>query len=269
MSSRPLGHRRRPEPTRPTSTPRPPPPPRRSPPTAPPRPAARRLPRRRSPTRSRPTDAIIERAVAESGLPEGRITGELGRTTGQLRMFAAVVGAATTSASGSTRRSPTASRCRAPDLRQRMIPLGPVAVFGASNFPLAFSTAGGDTASALAAGCPVVVKGHPAHPGTGELVARAITRPSRRAACRTACSPSLLGDGSELGQALVADPRIKAVGFTGSRARRARARRGRRGAPGADPGLRGDVLGQPGRRAARRARRRRRRTRSPRRSSAR
>lgn len=105
-----------------------------------------------------------------------------------------------------------------PDLRMRMVPLGPVAVFGASNFPLAFSVAGGDTASALAAGCPVVVKGHPAHPGTSELVAAAVADAVRAAGFPAGTFSLLSGPGNELGSALVADPRIKAVGFTGSRA---------------------------------------------------
>jgi NADP-dependent aldehyde dehydrogenase len=109
-----------------------------------------------------------------------------------------------------------------PDIRQRRIALGPVAVFGASNFPLAFSTAGGDTASALAAGCPVVVKGHPAHPRTGYLVARALTRAVEKAELHPGTFSFLLAgagqDGIQLGQDLVTDPRIKAVGFTGSRA---------------------------------------------------
>jgi NADP-dependent aldehyde dehydrogenase len=99
----------------------------------------------------------------------------------------------------------------------RMVPLGPVAVFGASNFPLAFSTAGGDTASALAAGCPVVVKGHPAHPRTGYLVARAVVRAVAAQNLHPGTFAFLLGEGIELGQDLVKDPRIQAVGFTGSR----------------------------------------------------
>lgn len=163
-------------------------------------------------------DAIIEAAVAESNLPAGRITGEVGRTTGQLRMFAEVVRRGDHLGVRIDPAMPDRAPLPRADIRQRMIPLGPVAVFGASNFPLAFSTAGGDTASALAAGCPVVVKGHPAHPRTGTLVAAAISR-----AVESACLPAgsfqfLLGDGIELGQALVRDPRIKAVGFTGSRA---------------------------------------------------
>ena len=103
------------------------------------------------------------------------------------------------------------------DLRLRNIPVGPVAVFGASNFPLAFSVAGGDTASALAAGCPVVVKAHPAHPGTSELVGRAIQGAVADCGLPEGVFSLLYGAGNWLGGALVADPRIKAVGFTGSR----------------------------------------------------
>ncbi|HEX2284170.1 MAG TPA: aldehyde dehydrogenase (NADP(+)), partial [Mycobacterium sp.] len=104
-----------------------------------------------------------------------------------------------------------------PDIRQRSIALGPVAVFGASNFPLAFSVAGGDTASALAAGCPVVVKAHDAHPGTSELVGRAVTEAVQACGLPAGTFSLLYGYGPELGTALVIDPRIKAVGFTGSR----------------------------------------------------
>src|SRR5688500_2967818 len=121
-------------------------------------------------------NAIVAAAVSESGLPEARIAGEVGRTTGQLRLFADVVRRGDHLGVRIDPAQPSREPLPRPDLRQRMVPLGPVAVFGASNFPLAFSTAGGDTASALAAGCPVVVKGHPAHPLTGELVARAVTR---------------------------------------------------------------------------------------------
>jgi NADP-dependent aldehyde dehydrogenase len=166
-------------------------------------------------------DAIVEAAVAESHLPEGRIAGEVGRTTGQLRMFA---GVARRGDHLGVRIDP-ALPDRAPlpraDLRQRQVPLGPVAVFGASNFPLAFSTAGGDTASALAAGCPVVVKGHPAHPRTGHLVARAVARAVEKHELPAGTFSFLLAadgqDGIALGQELVTDPRVKAVGFTGSR----------------------------------------------------
>jgi NADP-dependent aldehyde dehydrogenase len=161
-------------------------------------------------------DAIIVEAVRESGLPEGRITGEVGRTTGQLRMFAAVVRQGDHLGVRIDPALPDRAPLPRADIRQRMVPLGPVAVFGASNFPLAFSTAGGDTASALAAGCPVVVKGHPAHPVTGTLVARAVTRAVEKAGLPAGTFSFVLG-GIETGQELVADPRITAVGFTGSR----------------------------------------------------
>lgn len=173
---------------------------------------------------------LVERAVAESGLPTARLTGELGRTTGQLRMFATV---AEQGAHRGVRVDPALPERQPlprPDLRVTRVPLGPVAVFGASNFPLAFSAAGGDTASALAAGCPVVVKGHPAHPVTSVLVAEAMAR----AAAATGMPPGVfslvLAAGTAPGEQLVDDPRIKAVGFTGSRAgglallRRAQAR---------------------------------------------
>ena len=167
-------------------------------------------------------DAIIEAAVAESNLPEGRITGEVGRTTGQLRMFAGVVRQGDHLGVRIDPAMPLREPLPRADIRQRMVPLGPVAVFGASNFPLAFSTAGGDTASALAAGCPVVVKGHPAHPRTGALVATAVGRAVERAGLHPGTFSFLLAgageSGVELGQALVGDPRITAVGFTGSRA---------------------------------------------------
>ena len=162
-------------------------------------------------------DAVVQRAVAESGLPEVRLRGELARTTGQLRLFAGVARQGDHLGARLDPALPQRQPLPRPDLRQRMVPLGPVAVFGASNFPLAFSTAGGDTASALAAGCPVVVKGHAAHPGTGELVARAVSRAVERSGLPAGVFSFVLGAGTEVGQALVADPRIKAVGFTGSR----------------------------------------------------
>jgi 2,5-dioxopentanoate dehydrogenase len=162
-------------------------------------------------------DALIERTSSETGLPPSRIEGERARTVGQLRLFADVV----RQGEWLDLRIDTAMPDRKPlprsDLRLRNVPLGPVAVFGASNFPLAFSVAGGDTASAFAAGCPVVVKGHPAHPGTSELVGRAIQ--AAVSSCRLPEGVfSLLPGAAETGAALVADPRIKAVGFTGSRA---------------------------------------------------
>jgi len=161
-------------------------------------------------------EELITRAGLETGLPAARLLGERARTTGQLRLFAAVV------RQGDFRgvRIDPALPDRAPvsrvDIRQRQIPLGPVAVFGASNFPLAFSTAGGDTASALAAGCPVVVKAHNAHPGTGELVGQAIAKAVRDAGLHPGVFSMVYGPGSTIGQALAADPAIKAVAFTGS-----------------------------------------------------
>lgn len=160
---------------------------------------------------------LIERAQLESGLPEARLIGERGRTCNQLRLFAGLL----RSGAWQELRIDPALPSRTPlprsDLRYQLMPLGPVAVFGASNFPLAFSVAGGDTASALAAGCPVVVKGHPAHPGTSEWVGRAIQRAVASCGLEDGVFSLLFGEGNALGQALVADPRIKAVGFTGSR----------------------------------------------------
>jgi NADP-dependent aldehyde dehydrogenase len=161
-------------------------------------------------------EELIIRAGQETGLPAARLQGERARTTGQLRLFAAVV------RQGDFRgvRIDPALLERTPlpraDIRQRQIPVGPVAVFGASNFPLAFSTAGGDTASALAAGCPVVFKAHNAHPGTGELVGQAIVKAVRDAGLHPGVFSLIYGPGNSIGQALVADPAIKAVGFTGS-----------------------------------------------------
>src|SRR4051812_38954011 len=160
---------------------------------------------------------VIARAVAESGLPEARITGEVGRTTGQLRLFAGVLREGSWIGARIDPAQPDRNPLPRPDIRQRAVALGPVAVFGASNFPLAFSVAGGDTASALAAGCPVVVKAHDAHPGTSELVARAITAAVAAADLPKGTFSLLFGTGPGLGGALVTDPRIKAVGFTGSR----------------------------------------------------
>lgn len=160
---------------------------------------------------------LTERGVAETGLPQARLEGERGRTCGQLRLFASVVRAGEWLDIRHDPALPDRQPLPRADLRQRHIPLGPVAVFGASNFPLAFSVAGGDTASALAAGCPVVVKGHSAHPGTSELVGRAIQRAVAKCQLPEGVFSLLFGSGKEIGQALVADPRIKAVGFTGSR----------------------------------------------------
>jgi len=162
-------------------------------------------------------DVLIERAMLESGLPRARLEGERGRTCGQLRLFASVV----RSGEWLDVRIDPALPERQPlprlDLRLQNIAVGPVAVFGASNFPLAFSVAGGDTASAFAAGCPVVVKAHSAHPGTSELVGRAVQAAVSKCALPEGVFSLLFGSGNDLGTALVKDPRIKAVGFTGSR----------------------------------------------------
>ncbi|MXP43908.1 aldehyde dehydrogenase (NADP(+)) [Allopontixanthobacter sediminis] len=160
---------------------------------------------------------LTERAMSESGLPEARLNGERGRTVGQLRLFAAEVENGAWQALRIDHADPSKTPPK-PDLRLRKIPLGPVAVFGASNFPLAFSVAGGDTASALAAGCCVVVKGHPAHPGTSEMVATAIAEAVAECGLPAGVFSLLNGTGYGLGEALVKDPRIAAVGFTGSRA---------------------------------------------------
>jgi 2,5-dioxopentanoate dehydrogenase len=162
--------------------------------------------------------ALVARAVTESGLPEGRIAGEVGRTCGQLRMFADVLREGSWTGARIDPAQPDRTPLPRADIRQRAVALGPVAVFGASNFPLAFSVAGGDTASALAAGCPVVVKAHDAHPGTSEMVGRAITDAVTAAGLPKGTFSLLFGTGPGLGGALVTDPRIKAVGFTGSRA---------------------------------------------------
>ena len=162
-------------------------------------------------------DVLIERAHLESALPKARLEGERGRTVGQLKLFAALVrdgrwlGATLDSALPERKPLPRS------DLRLQKIPVGPVAVFGASNFPLAFSVAGGDTASAFAAGCPVVVKAHPAHLGTSELVARAIAQAAQQCDLPAGIFSLVIGVGNAVGEALVAHPAIKAVGFTGSR----------------------------------------------------
>jgi alpha-ketoglutaric semialdehyde dehydrogenase len=160
---------------------------------------------------------LADRVSAETGLPSARVVGETARTVGQLRLFAAVVRDG--GWRGVRRDTPLPDRTPLPrpDLRQRAVPVGPVAVFGASNFPLAFSVAGGDTASALAAGCPVIVKAHPAHPGTSELVGRAVQQAVAEHGLPDGTFSVLQGTTYELGTALVADPRIQAVGFTGSR----------------------------------------------------
>lgn len=162
-------------------------------------------------------DALIDRAARETGLPRARLEGERARTVAQLRLFAGTVREGDWIQATIDPALPERCPLPRPDLRRRHVALGPVAVFGASNFPLAFSVAGGDTASAFAAGCPVVVKGHPAHPGTGELVARAVQAAVAACDLHEGVFSYLPGPSQALGAALVADPRISAVGFTGSR----------------------------------------------------
>jgi 2,5-dioxopentanoate dehydrogenase len=163
-------------------------------------------------------DQLLERASQESGLPRARLEGERSRTIGQLRLFAELVRQGDFLCLRIDHASPDRTPLPRPDLRLRKIPLGPVAVFGASNFPLAFSAAGGDVASALAAGCPVVVKGHPAHPGTSELAASALSAAAQECGLPNGTYSHLSGPSNELGATLVSHSAIKAVGFTGSRA---------------------------------------------------
>lgn len=160
---------------------------------------------------------LVERAVRETGIVRPRVVGELARTTGQLRLFAELVREGDWAGARIDPALPDRVPLPRPDIRQRKVPLGPVAVFGASNFPLAFSVAGGDTASALAAGCPVVVKAHSAHPGTSELAGTAIQRAVARHGLPEGVFSLIFGTGKEAGIRLVTDPRIRAVGFTGSR----------------------------------------------------
>lgn len=160
---------------------------------------------------------ITKRVMAETGLPEARANGERGRTVNQLRLFAKAVRQGDFRGVRWDPAMPDREPMPRPDVRQRKIPLGPVAVFGASNFPLAFSVAGGDTASALAAGCPVIVKAHNAHPGTSEIVGNAITQATKDLGLHPGVFSLIYGPGASIGQALVADPAIAAVGFTGSR----------------------------------------------------
>ncbi|MBS1302669.1 aldehyde dehydrogenase (NADP(+)) [Loktanella sp. SALINAS62] len=161
-------------------------------------------------------EQITAIGASETGLPEARLQGERGRTVGQLRLFASHI----CDGAYLDRRHDEALPDRAPLPRPELLmiqrPIGPVAVFGASNFPLAFSTAGGDTAAALAAGCPVVVKGHSAHPGTGEIVAEAILAAIEKTGMPKGVFSLIQGGKRDVGTALVQHPLIKAVGFTGS-----------------------------------------------------
>ncbi|WP_087017235.1 aldehyde dehydrogenase (NADP(+)) [Thaumasiovibrio subtropicus] len=163
-------------------------------------------------------DTLILRAMAETGLPQARLEGERGRTVGQLAMFADSLQRGLTTVPRLDSAMPERTPLPRADLRLGHIPLGPVAIFGASNFPLAFSVAGGDTASALAAGCPVIVKAHSAHPGTSELIAHAILSAASETEMPDGVFSLLFDSHRDIGQGLVAHPLIKAVGFTGSRA---------------------------------------------------
>lgn len=161
-------------------------------------------------------DAITEIGTSETGLPEARLQGERGRTTGQLRLFASHIKTGAYLDRRHDKALPERMPLPRPDLKLAQRPIGPVAVFGASNFPLAFSTAGGDTAAALAAGCPVVVKGHSAHPGTGEIIAEAILAAITSCDMHPGVFSLIQGGTRDTGTTLVCHPLIKAVGFTGS-----------------------------------------------------
>jgi 2,5-dioxopentanoate dehydrogenase len=159
---------------------------------------------------------LVTTAMNETALPEARIIGERGRTTGHLRMFAALVEEGSWVEARIDTAIPDRTPLPKPDLRKYNVAIGPVIVFGAANFPLAYSTAGGDTTSALAAGCPVIVKAHPAHAGTSELVAGAIRKAAEKNGMPKGVFQHLHGAGFEVGKALVSHPLTKGVGFTGS-----------------------------------------------------
>ena len=160
---------------------------------------------------------LVARAMLETGLPEPRLQGEVGRTCGQLRLFASVIEEGSWQNARIDTALPDRKPLPRPDLRSMLFPVGPVAVFGASNFPLAFSTAGGDTASALAAGNPVIVKAHSAHPGTSELVAAVVTTAIAETGMPAGVFSMLYDQGFAIGEALVKHPAICAVAFTGSK----------------------------------------------------
>jgi len=161
-------------------------------------------------------DDLIEAAHVETALPKPRLIGERARTAAQLRMFATLVREGSWVDARIDRALPQRMPLPKPDIRRMLVPIGPVAVFGASNFPLAFSVAGGDTASALAAGCPVVVKAHPAHPATSEIAARAITAAASASGIPAGVFSLVHSTRNEIARALVQHPQVKAVGFTGS-----------------------------------------------------
>ncbi len=159
---------------------------------------------------------LVATAMTESRLPEGRLMGETGRTTGQLKLFASLLREGSWVNAIIDTAIPDRQPLPKPDVRQMQRPLGPVAVFGASNFPFAFSTAGGDTASALAAGCPVICKAHPGHPATSELVGSLIIQAASDTGMPEGVFLLVQGEGYETSVHLVSHPMVKAVGFTGS-----------------------------------------------------
>ncbi len=163
-------------------------------------------------------EQLVERAGQETALPEARLRGEVGRTCGQLRMFAGVVEEGSWVMARIDRVEPDRKPVARPDIRSMLRAMGPVVVFGASNFPLAFSVAGGDTASALAAGNPVIVKAHPAHPGTSELVGHVIRDSVRECGLPEGVFSLVFDSGTSVGTQLVQHPLVKAAGFTGSQA---------------------------------------------------
>ena len=162
-------------------------------------------------------EEIAERGTLETALPKARLQSETARTCHQLRLFAQLVEEGSWLMARIDHPDAERKPLPKPDVRSMLRPLGPVVVFGASNFPLAFSVAGGDTASALAAGCPVIVKGHSAHPGTGELVGQALRDAVRSCNMPEGVFSLLFGGGNEVGTALMKHPYVKAGGFTGSR----------------------------------------------------
>lgn len=161
-------------------------------------------------------NALIKMYCSETGLPEGRAIGERGRTVGQLRAFATLVAEGSWVEASIDTAQPDRQPMPKSDIRKLLIPLGPVVIFGASNFALAFSTAGGDSAAALASGCPVIVKSHPMHAGTGALVASAIVKAIEKTGMPKGVFSNLNSSGIEVGEQLVQHPQVKAVGFTGS-----------------------------------------------------
>jgi len=161
-------------------------------------------------------DSLIQRCCEETGLPKGRITGERGRTANQLKLFAQLLREGSWVDARIDSADPQRQPVPKPDIRSMQKALGPVGVFGASNFPLAFSVAGGDTASALAAGCTVIVKAHPAHPGTCEMIANAVQKAIKKTDMPDGTFSMVHGQSTMVGMAIVRHPLIKAVGFTGS-----------------------------------------------------